>query len=165
MNSKQVTVASKCVSRNDSFCSGVVFLAYLSAYKKVLRFRRASLSGWRSPGTSILRSGPRWARHSNTRDRGGETRFNLVPLFPLQFGPRTPGNIGDRAALVCKNRPLSSVRDLGPRRCPTPKKYFYFSPISALPRNETLYGMVQRVALAPNKKPSPLSGRCIRKDL
>ena len=64
-NSKRVAVASECVSGNNSFCSGVVFLAYLSAYKRVFRFGRASLSGWRSPGTSILRSAPRAVRRKS----------------------------------------------------------------------------------------------------
>ena len=71
-NSKQVTVASKCVSRNDSFCSGVVFLAYLYAYKSVFRFGRVSLSGWRSPGTSILRSDPNCEPWDPERARAGE---------------------------------------------------------------------------------------------
>ena len=56
-SSKRVTVASECVSGNNSFCSGVVFLAYLCAYKRVSRFGRVSLSSWRSPGTCIFQSG------------------------------------------------------------------------------------------------------------
>ena len=76
-NSKRVTVASKFVSTHNSFCSVVVFLAYLHAYKKIFRFRRVSLSGWSLRGTSILQSVPRWAQNSSARDRD---RQNPVPL-------------------------------------------------------------------------------------
>ena len=108
-NSKRVTAASECVPGDNSFCSGVVFLAYLPAYKKVFRFRRASLSGWRSPGTSIFQSVPRWAQNSNARDRGRKKRSNLVPLFRTRIGERTQGNIGVRTVWVCKYWALSSV--------------------------------------------------------
>ena len=63
-NSKRVTAASKCVSGGNSFCGGVVSLAYLSAYNKVFRFRRVSPTGWRSPGTSILQSDPQAVQES-----------------------------------------------------------------------------------------------------